>query len=144
VVIIADNDARGRDDADNAAFAFSSRGRRVLIARPPEGVKGINDLVKGWTGDGLALGYVDVKRAIDEAVAYEPVPSEESRPLDDCGDRVADVEMGPTGLWRKTKETGLSASPNGSRSWAVPGHNLSASGAPPNGACSSDSITGTA
>jgi hypothetical protein len=99
VVLIADNDARGREDAHNAAFAFPARGKRVLIARPPKGVKDINDLVGGWTGDGLALAYVDAKRVIDEAVLYEPVPSEESRSLDDGGDRVVEVEMGPTGLW---------------------------------------------
>jgi hypothetical protein len=44
-----------------------AEGKTVRVAWPPAGVKDINDLVKGQTGDALAAGYASVKRTIDAA-----------------------------------------------------------------------------
>jgi phage/plasmid primase-like uncharacterized protein len=51
VIILADNDTRGRKAANRAATVFRKAGKAVLVAYPPDDVKDFNELVKGKTGD---------------------------------------------------------------------------------------------
>ena len=53
--------------AEEAAPKLLAEGKTVRVARPPTGIKDVNDHVKGKTGPALAEGYVDVQRMIDAA-----------------------------------------------------------------------------
>jgi hypothetical protein len=83
VVILADNDASGREQAAKAACAFKAQGRSVSVAYPPEGAKDLNELVLGKTSDDLAVAYKAVRAAIENAgeVVEEPAQNSPGLPL---------------------------------------------------------------
>jgi predicted P-loop ATPase len=80
-----DPDQPGKPDPAFAGFVaraaskFAAEGRRVGIAWPPVGVKDINDLVKGKTGEDLARGYAQARAMLDGAEAFGAAPAAETR-----------------------------------------------------------------
>jgi predicted P-loop ATPase len=58
--------------ASQAARKFVTEGKSVHIAWPPAGVKDINDLVRGKTGDDLVQGYVQARAMLEDASASAP------------------------------------------------------------------------
>jgi predicted P-loop ATPase len=58
--------------ASQAARKFSVAGKQVRIAWPAAGVKDINDLVRGKTGDELVQGYVRARAMLEDADKQTP------------------------------------------------------------------------
>jgi len=64
VILFQDNDDAGRKAARKAAATYASRGFEVLIARPPDGIKDANDLLRDH-------GVEAVRQAVADALKQE-------------------------------------------------------------------------
>ncbi|HEY1783716.1 MAG TPA: toprim domain-containing protein [Roseiarcus sp.] len=96
VILLAENDGGPNEKALNEIVpVLAERGIKVLIARPPPGLKDFNDLVNGKSGHLPEAGRI-VVRATTEAAEVEAEP--ENRPENEDGQ----FQLTGTGLsWRK-------------------------------------------
>jgi hypothetical protein len=75
VVLLGQNDKDNPDRHDptfaryaaQATRKFSAKGKQVRVVWRPAGVKDINDLVRGKTGEDLAKGYVQARTMLESA-----------------------------------------------------------------------------
>jgi putative DNA primase/helicase len=82
VVLLAENDEANGKALAALIPALKGRGVRIDIARPPPGLKDLNDLVNGRSGHAAADGIVAVRAVIERALTGRPdhVPSESAGP----------------------------------------------------------------
>jgi putative DNA primase/helicase len=74
IVLLAENDEANGKALAQLIPALKGRGVRVDVARPPAGLKDMNDLVNGTSGHSAKDGLAAVKAAIERALAGEPDP----------------------------------------------------------------------
>jgi hypothetical protein len=105
VILLAENDGEPSDKAlSETVSVLAARGVKVLIARPPPGLKDFNDLVNGKSGHLPEAGRIVVKEAIGAAAKAEAeteveTESEAENRLEDEDGRFRLTETGLS--WRK-------------------------------------------
>jgi hypothetical protein len=100
VILLAENDGGPNENAMKEVLpALIARGVKVLVARPPPGLKDFNDLVNGKSGHLPESGRVAVKAAIEAATKSEAEIERESEAEDDLENEDGKFSLTETGLW---------------------------------------------
>jgi uncharacterized protein (DUF927 family) len=100
VILLAENDGGPNEKALSVVLpALIERGVKVLVARPPPGLKDFNDLVNGRSGHSPQEGRIAVKEAIEAATKSKAEIEREREADDDPEDEDGKFSLTETGLW---------------------------------------------
>jgi uncharacterized protein (DUF927 family) len=100
VIVLAENDGGPNEKALAKAIpALIERGVKVLVARPPPGLKDFNDLVNGKSGHTPEAGRPVVRQAVEAATKSEAEIERESEAESGGEDEDGKFSLTETGLW---------------------------------------------
>jgi hypothetical protein len=105
VILLAENDGGPNEKALNEVLpALKARGVKVLVARPPPGLKDFNDLVNGKSGHSPEAGRIAVKEAIEATTKSEAEIEREREAENDEEDEEGKFSLTESGLWWRNRK----------------------------------------